>query len=258
MLPQTVEQRLRRRQRVAEAMLGGVLPFARDAFEQIGLGLLAKPVQFGDLAGLAGGFKFGDGIHAELLVERLDLLRPEAGNVEHLDEARRDGGFQLLVIFQFPRLDEFGDLLFERFADAFDFAEPLFGDELGERLAQAFERPRGVGVGAGLERVFALQFQQRADFDEHLGDFVFVHGSIMPQHFRFSQYFEALVFPALAPVGRASSRAGSSGASPHRAGIFPFRKRHCVSTPATYSVPMQIELCYSITATRPAPCRPNE
>ena len=51
----------------------------------------------------------------------------------------------------------------ERFADAFDFAEPIFGDEFGQRLAQTFEGARGVGVGAGLERIFALEFEQRAD-----------------------------------------------------------------------------------------------
>ena len=65
--------------------------------------------------------------------------------------------------------------------------EPFFGDELGERFAQAFERPRGVGVGAGLERVLALEFEQGANFDEHLSDFVFVHAPIMQRTIRFRQ-----------------------------------------------------------------------
>ena len=68
MLPQTVEQRFGNGKCIAETMLGGVLPFARDAFEQVGLGLLAKPFEFGNLAGLAGGFELGDGIHAGFLL----------------------------------------------------------------------------------------------------------------------------------------------------------------------------------------------
>jgi hypothetical protein len=53
-----------------------------------------------------------------------------------------------------PARDRFGDFLFQRFSDAFDFAQPVFGDNF--RLAHAFNRARGIHVGARLERVFAL------------------------------------------------------------------------------------------------------
>ena len=44
-----------------------------------------------------------------------------------------------------------------------------------QRFAQAFNRARGICVGARLERVFALQFKQCADLEQNFRDLVFVH-----------------------------------------------------------------------------------
>ena len=45
------------------------------------------------------------------LVQRLDLLRSQAGNIQHRDEPRGHGGFEFLVILEFPGGNEFGDFL---------------------------------------------------------------------------------------------------------------------------------------------------
>src|SRR6185437_14506911 len=62
---------------------------------------------------------------------------------------------------------------------ALDFTEPVFGDELFDRLGQAFERARGILVGAGLERVLTLEFKQRPYLGEDLRHAVFVHAANM-------------------------------------------------------------------------------
>ena len=46
---------------------------------------------------------------------------------------------------------------------------------LAERLGQGLERACAVDISAGLEGVFALQFQQRPDVREDFGDLIFVH-----------------------------------------------------------------------------------
>ena len=128
--------------RVAQQMFARVSPPALDAFQNIRLRFLAETVQFRDLAGFAGRLQFLNRIHAELFVQRLDFFRAEPGNFQHLDQARRNGSLQFVVVFQFSGLDQFRDFLFQRLADALDFAEPFFGDEFFQRLVQAFNRPR--------------------------------------------------------------------------------------------------------------------
>ena len=120
-----------------------------------------NPFSPATLPSLQACFELLDGFDAQLVVQGLDLLRAQAGDFEHRDQPGRGRSLQLLVILQLAGGDEFGDLLLERLADAFDFAQALFGDELVQRLAQRLERARGILIGAGLERVLALQLQQR-------------------------------------------------------------------------------------------------
>ena len=108
-------------------------------------------------------------------MQRLDLLRTEPGNLEHLQQARRDGRLEFLVIGQLSGRCEFGDLFLQRLADALDLAQPVLRDDFVERLVQGFERARRIGIGARLERVLALEFEQHANLGEHSGDLVFVH-----------------------------------------------------------------------------------
>ena len=116
-------------------MFRSVSTAALNAFEQIRLRFFTKAVEFGHFASIAGSFEFLDRIHAEFLVERLDFLRPQPGNFQHLDQTGWNRSFQLIVILQFAGCDEFGDFFRERFADTFDFAEPIFGDNFCQRLA---------------------------------------------------------------------------------------------------------------------------
>ena len=44
-----------------------------------------------------------------------------------------------------------------------------------QRLGQALDRPRAVAVSPRLERILALQFQERSNLHQNLGHFVFVH-----------------------------------------------------------------------------------
>ena len=75
------------------------------------LRLFAEAVEFGHLSGFASGFELLDGFDAEFFVERLDFFRAEAGDVPHLDQAGRDGGFEFVVVGKLAGRDEFGDFL---------------------------------------------------------------------------------------------------------------------------------------------------
>ena len=108
-------------------------------------------------------------------MHRFDLLGAQAGDLQHLDQAGRDRGLQVIVVGQFAGADEVGDLFLYAFADAFDFGEAIFGDEFLEGLGEPLEGARGIFVGAGLEWVLALELEQPADFNQNLRHPVFVH-----------------------------------------------------------------------------------
>ena len=118
---------------------------------------------------------FSTRFDAQLVVQRLDFFRADAGNFQHLDQARRNGGLQFVVVGQLAGVTQFGDFFLERFADALDFAQAIFGDEFVQRFGAGLERARGVDVGAGFERVFALQFQQGADLRQNFRNLIFCH-----------------------------------------------------------------------------------
>ena len=177
MLAEAFQNGRRDGERLVQMVLAGELALEGDAFENLRLRLLAEAIEHSDLARLARGFERLDGVHAQLVVELLDLLRPEAGDAEHLDEAGRDGGFQLVVVGEVPGGDELGDLVHEGIAEALEFAEALLGDEFLQRLGQALQRACGVLVGAGLEGVLALEFEEGANLGEHGGDLLFVHAA---------------------------------------------------------------------------------
>ena len=67
-------------------MMASVLALERDALENFLLTLFAKPIQLRHLARFTGSFQRLDGFDAELVMEGLDLLRPHALNIQHLDQ----------------------------------------------------------------------------------------------------------------------------------------------------------------------------
>src|SRR5438552_8100313 len=89
---QSVQERLRDWQRIADQMARGVSAAAVDALANIGLSFLAKAFELGNFAFLAGLFELLDGFKAELIVHGFDFLWPESGNIEHSDQPRRRGG----------------------------------------------------------------------------------------------------------------------------------------------------------------------
>ena len=90
-------------------MARGVGAAEFDALENFGLGFFAEAVEAGDLAGKAGGFEFGDGFDAEFVVQGLDLFGADAGDLDHFEQAGRDGGFEFVVIGELAGGGEFGD-----------------------------------------------------------------------------------------------------------------------------------------------------
>ena len=154
----------------------GVIARLRDAREQFLLGLRAEAGQFPDAMRLASRFKFRDAGDAEFFVQHLDFFRAQRGNFHHRQQALGNRGAKLFVILELARLDQFGDLVLQRVADAGKFPEPILGHELGDIALIIIERAGGVGVGAGLEWVLALQLEQDGDFLKNVGDLRFVHG----------------------------------------------------------------------------------
>ena len=128
MTAQIIEDRLGGNQHLMPMMMARVLSLEGDALENLLLTLRAKPIQFRHLARLARLLQFLNRLDAQLLVDRLDLLRAHALHIEHLDEAGRDGGFQRVVIFQLAGLHQLSDFLDQRIADALDFTKPFLLD----------------------------------------------------------------------------------------------------------------------------------
>ena len=172
-LPERLEQTLPRRQGVAQQMFRGIGPPPLDPFQDVRLRLLPEPRQTRHLARFAGALEVLERVDLQLLVERLDLLGPEAGHLEHRHQSRRRGRLEFLVISQPAGRHQFADLLLERLADPLDFPQPPLGHQLVQRLVQRLHRPRPVQVGPHLEGVLPVQLQQRGDADQHLGNLFF-------------------------------------------------------------------------------------
>ena len=172
MAAQAVQDRFRHGQGVAQQMARGVLAAELDALQNLGLGLFAEAVQLRDFAVLAGLLQLFHRFDAELVVERLDFFRTQAGNAQHRDQARRDGGLEFLVIGQFAGGDQFGDFFLEAVADALDALGGFGGEDLSRWPRDGFQRAGGVDVGARFERVFALEFEQRGDLRQNFRDLV--------------------------------------------------------------------------------------
>jgi hypothetical protein len=175
MAAESVEDRFGGSERGAEMMFRGVGAAERDAFTNFDLRLLTESGEFRNLAGLAGGFEFCDSFDAEFVVQDLDLLGTDAGDLEHFQKAGRSFGPEFVVVGHVTGGDELGDFLLERFAETFDVAETIFGDEFFERFVEGFKRAGGVCVRTGFEGIFALQFEQNPNFNENLSHLLFVH-----------------------------------------------------------------------------------
>jgi hypothetical protein len=117
-----------------------------------------------------------DRLDPELLLQRPDLLRPEAGNRQDFDQTRRHGGLEVFKEFQPPGRVQFGDLLGQGLADALHLLQGAGRDALLEFiLADRLDYARPALVGAGLEGILALQLHQGADLGQDSGDLGLIH-----------------------------------------------------------------------------------
>ena len=91
-----------------------------DALEDGCLGLGAKPLEGGELAGAAGLLQGVEGLNAEVLADGDDLARPQAGDPQHVEQALGRCGPQLFIGLGRAGVGELGDQLGHAVADAFD------------------------------------------------------------------------------------------------------------------------------------------
>ena len=159
----------------ANVVVRGVVAAELNTLEDFRLGLFAEAGQLGELAVFACLLECLDGLDAKFAVNGLDLFRPQAGDVEHGDEAVGDRGLELVVIGEAAGGGQLGDLLSQRLADALDVAQAFLLDELGQRLGEALESARAVLVGARLERVLTLQLEEHPDLLEDVRNLILLH-----------------------------------------------------------------------------------
>ncbi|MFM2382909.1 MAG: hypothetical protein RL515_896 [Verrucomicrobiota bacterium] len=146
-----------------------------DAFEDLLLRLRAEALELGDRAGFADFLQLREVFDRELRPERADLLRSEAGDLHHLEEARGDRRLELLVERQDAVTAERRDLVDERLTQAGDLGQLAAIDQLAEVLGHVLEDAGAGGVGADLERVLTRQFHERGDLVEDGRDVVLLH-----------------------------------------------------------------------------------
>ena len=155
--------------------VGEVFPQG-DGFEDFHLRLRAEAGEPGDPAGLAGGLEIGDRRDREHLVECLDLLRPEALQVEKLEEPGWKPGAEFFVKLQFPGGGELVELVPQGIADALD-ADELVAHRTLDDVAVEIQNGFGaLAVGADFERVLVLELEQQGDFFEDFGKALAGHG----------------------------------------------------------------------------------
>ena len=160
-----------------DVLLGAVEEQARgpreeplDPLEDQLLRPLREPADRANAACPRRDFQIAERQDAELVVELLDRLRPEARDLEDLDEARRHLFAEPLEIGHPARRDELGDLVGDRLADARDLRRrpvPEGDDEVDRAPTDGIGRPV---VGDRLEGELALDLEDVADLVEDSGE----------------------------------------------------------------------------------------
>ena len=151
-------------------------PQVGDAFADV-LGCLGAEAGEGGEAAVGGGlFQVAEGVDVQRLMDQPHLGDAQPGDVQHVDQSRRDLLAQLVEKARAP-----GDGQLARNLER-SLADPLDTGELARphRLAQV-PRILGDGAGGGLEgadaeRVVALEGEGSGDLLEDLSDGLLVHG----------------------------------------------------------------------------------
>ncbi len=139
----------------------------RDAVEDRLLGSLGEAPDGPDATGLGCQSKVFDRLDAKALVQQLDGLGPDSGDLEQVDERRREFGPEALVVDEATGRRQLGELVADGLADARDrrrMALPIgpryLVRALGDGLSCAV-------IGDRLEDELALDLEDVADLVEH-------------------------------------------------------------------------------------------
>ncbi len=115
--------------------------------------------------------------HAELLVDELDFLRSQAGDLQQLDEASGDSGLEVFEVLHPANLQVLVYPRRQGFADALYLLQPALRAERFDVKAQAFDAPRSLTVSADPESALALDLEQVRYVTQQLGNFFISHVS---------------------------------------------------------------------------------
>jgi hypothetical protein len=113
-----------------------------------------------------------DRTHAEPFIDELDALRTEARQGGDLAEFARQLMFQGLEKIELSRRDDRRDLAGEVLADPGEFTQVFARlEQSADALRLSLDDARRPPIGAGAERIVALDFQKFGRLVEHCRDF---------------------------------------------------------------------------------------
>ena len=142
----------------------------------LGLPRRPEPVQRADASLLGRLEKLRERVDLEVVVERLDALRPEPGHAQQLGHAGRHLLAQALEQAAGPRRGDFADLRRQILPDPGELGQRLAArDRRSEVERQVLDRPRPVAIGAHPKRVRLLDLEEIGDLVEHPPDIGVVH-----------------------------------------------------------------------------------
>ncbi len=129
----------------------------------------------------AGALERVQRVHAERVVEDLDLSRAEARNAQALRQTARERRSELVVQGKPPGPNERLDVSEDRRADARDVPQPSGPDRLFEIAREGQQGLRGPFVSADLETIRARELEHLGDLRQHASDLSPIHRRSMTQ-----------------------------------------------------------------------------
>ena len=113
--------------------------------------------------------------------EDLHRFRPNAGDLQHLQDIPRRLLFQVLIVCQPAGGHQFSDLGRQGATDARDLLQTTLPDQVMDVNISTFQNPGRVPVSPGLEGVFPKYFEDFCNLLENLADFQVGHAAMMPR-----------------------------------------------------------------------------
>src|SRR5688572_113503 len=153
-----------------------------DAPENVLGSLRPEARQAGEPAVAGRGLELDQRVDAEQLVDLTDLGDPEAGNSQHLYEARGNLGPQLLEPAHSTGGRQLGDDLQRGRSDTPGARQRPARQRILQTHLQPCDCPRGASEGADPELVFPLQLEESGDLLEHVGGGTAIDGRRARHH----------------------------------------------------------------------------